>query len=73
MTHLNDGQLRAALDGELDAQAREHLAACLDCQTRQSRLQTAVRGRGAKAGLPGAGPAGTGAVCAVCSQEIAGS
>jgi hypothetical protein len=42
--HLNDGQLRAALDGELDAQALDHLALCTDCQERQRRLQVEAEG-----------------------------
>ncbi len=37
--HLNDGQLRAALDGELDAQESEHLAVCPECQKRQSEMR----------------------------------
>jgi predicted anti-sigma-YlaC factor YlaD len=37
--HLTEGQLRAALDGELDPQALEHLAACSDCRRRQSVLK----------------------------------
>ncbi|HUI89118.1 MAG TPA: hypothetical protein VLX61_10390 [Anaerolineales bacterium] len=40
--HLNDGQLRAALDGELDAEAQHHLVACSACQARQRALQTQV-------------------------------
>jgi hypothetical protein len=42
--HLNDGQLRAALDGELDAQALEHLSACPECQARQRKLQRQAEG-----------------------------
>ncbi len=38
--HLNDGQLRAALDGELDAQSLQHLAGCAGCRARQAALQT---------------------------------
>jgi hypothetical protein len=38
--HLNDGQLRAALDGELDAQTQHHLDSCSVCQARQHVLQT---------------------------------
>lgn len=37
--HLTEGQLRAALDGELDSQALEHLAACSDCRRRQDELK----------------------------------
>ena len=40
--HLNDGQLRAALDGELEAQAQRHLDSCSACQARQHSLQTQV-------------------------------
>lgn len=38
-THLNDGELRAALDGELDAARLQHLETCGDCQMRQRELQ----------------------------------
>ena len=46
--HLTDGELRAALDGELDAQQLGHLDQCADCLARQSQsqaeqLQTAGR------------------------------
>jgi len=41
--HLNDGQLRAALDGELPAGECEHLADCTLCQARQATLQGQVR------------------------------
>jgi len=37
--HLTDGELRAALDGELEAMQLEHLETCKDCQTRQRQLQ----------------------------------
>jgi hypothetical protein len=37
--HLNDGQLRAALDGELDAQALGHLSVCPECRRRQSEMR----------------------------------
>lgn len=37
--HLTDGELRAALDGELEPQRLEHLDACLDCQARKGRQQ----------------------------------
>jgi hypothetical protein len=40
--HLNAGQLRASLDGELDAQAHRHLDSCSACQARQRSLQTQV-------------------------------
>lgn len=38
--HLNDGQLRAALDGELDSKGLAHLETCPQCQSRQKTLQT---------------------------------
>jgi hypothetical protein len=37
--HLNDGQLRAALDAELDPNELEHLEGCTYCQTRQKAIQ----------------------------------
>ena len=38
--HLTDGELRAALDGELeDIKSLQHLEACADCQARQKLLQ----------------------------------
>lgn len=37
--HLSDGDLRAALDGELDAKRLEHLESCISCQTHQRQLQ----------------------------------
>lgn len=37
--HLTDGELRAALDGELKSQGLEHLGSCVDCQTRKGQLQ----------------------------------
>jgi len=40
--HLKDSQLRAALDGELDAAARHHLDSCSACQARQRMLQSQV-------------------------------
>ncbi len=40
--HLNDGQLRAALDGELDAQTLRHLEACVSCRNRLHGLQVRV-------------------------------
>lgn len=36
--HLNDGQLRAALDGELDSDELKHLESCQQCQSRQKLL-----------------------------------
>ncbi len=40
--HLNDGQLRAALDGELDVETQGHLDSCSVCQARQRILQVQV-------------------------------
>ena len=40
--HLNDGQLRAALDGELDSDGLTHLETCLQCQTRRKEVQLQV-------------------------------
>ena len=40
--HLNDGQLRAALDGELDSDGLTHLETCLQCQTRRKAVQFQV-------------------------------
>ncbi|HET6596543.1 MAG TPA: hypothetical protein VFG81_13040 [Anaerolineales bacterium] len=37
--HLTDGELRAALDGELDAGLLQHLEGCNSCQARQHHLQ----------------------------------
>lgn len=37
--HLTDGELRAALDGELEVKQLQHLETCTDCQARQSQLQ----------------------------------
>jgi len=39
-THLDDGQLRAALDGELDQAGLDHLESCTSCQTRQAAVRT---------------------------------
>lgn len=39
-THLNDGQLRAALDKELDSVQLAHLETCPQCQARQKTIQT---------------------------------
>ena len=38
--HLSEGQLRAALDGELDAEALRHLETCSSCQTRRRAIQS---------------------------------
>lgn len=40
--HLNDGQLRASLDGELDANELRHLESCAECQTRQKLLEAQI-------------------------------
>jgi hypothetical protein len=37
--HLTDGELRAALDGELGTEQLQHLQACTDCQVRQKQLR----------------------------------
>jgi hypothetical protein len=37
--HLSDGELRAALDGELDAKQLQHLESCTSCQANQRQLQ----------------------------------
>jgi hypothetical protein len=41
--HLNDGQLRAALDGELNASELRHLESCAVCRARQDALQLQVK------------------------------
>jgi hypothetical protein len=37
--HLTDGELRAALDGELDTKQLHHIETCTSCQVRQGQLQ----------------------------------
>src|ERR1700752_4856363 len=37
--HLTDGDLRAALDGELETAQLDHLEHCADCQVRPRHLQ----------------------------------
>ena len=37
--HLSDGELRAALDGEMGAAQLQHLEHCADCRTRQRHLR----------------------------------
>ena len=37
--HLTDGELRAALDGELETHGLEHIKTCFDCQARMGQLQ----------------------------------
>lgn len=38
-THLTNGELRAALDDELEAARLAHLKACADCQMRKEQIQ----------------------------------
>ena len=40
--HLNEGQLRAALDGELDTDELKHLESCQQCQSRQKSLEAQI-------------------------------
>lgn len=39
-THLADGELRAALDGELESGRLRHLETCAACQARRQQMQT---------------------------------
>jgi len=39
-THLTDGELRTALDNELEASRLAHLGACADCQLRRDQIQS---------------------------------
>ncbi|HEX2697172.1 MAG TPA: hypothetical protein VHM28_05645 [Anaerolineales bacterium] len=41
--HLNDGQLRASLDGELAGSAHQHLDSCAVCQSRLEILRSQVK------------------------------
>src|SRR5262245_53004243 len=41
--HLNDGELRAALDDELGSVERNHLESCQQCQSRQNLLEAQIR------------------------------
>jgi hypothetical protein len=41
--HLNDGQLRAALDAELSLSEQQHLENCATCQARQQTVQAQVQ------------------------------
>jgi hypothetical protein len=41
--HLTDGELRAALDGELEVAQVQHLESCADCQKRKGQLQKESR------------------------------
>jgi anti-sigma factor RsiW len=38
-THLTDGELRAALDGELESGRLRHLETCAACQARRQQMQ----------------------------------
>lgn len=40
--HLTDGELRAALDGELDSDGLKHLESCRQCQSRQNLLEAQI-------------------------------
>jgi hypothetical protein len=42
-THLDDGQLRAALDGELSKNELAHLADCAICRSRQEELESQLQ------------------------------
>ena len=42
-THLDDGQLRAALDGELHKNELAHLANCAICRSRQKELESQLQ------------------------------
>ncbi len=37
--HLSDGELRAALDGELGTKQIHHIEMCTSCQARQQELK----------------------------------
>jgi hypothetical protein len=41
--HLKDGELRAALDGELDGAGLRHLASCSSCKRRQENIQLHIQ------------------------------
>ena len=41
--HLKDGQLRAALDGELDGAGMQHLESCPLCKRRQDLIQSQMQ------------------------------
>ncbi len=65
--HLNDGELRAYLDHQMETaerdQARKHLAACGACRVHAEALQRARRVRDPRVGCaqprPGADPCRT--------------
>jgi hypothetical protein len=42
-SHLTDGELMAALDGELDSEELKHLESCQQCQSRQNLLEAQIR------------------------------
>jgi hypothetical protein len=44
--HLTDGELRLALDGELDAASLQHLAACDTCRARQRAIRARAQAVG---------------------------
>ncbi|MFZ2098135.1 MAG: DUF4367 domain-containing protein [Anaerolineales bacterium] len=44
--HLNDGQLRASLDGELAEAEQQHLNSCPNCQARLAQVQHQIRPTG---------------------------
>jgi predicted anti-sigma-YlaC factor YlaD len=46
--HLTDGELRLALDGELDSPSQKHLAVCETCRARQSTVRTQAEAVGHK-------------------------
>lgn len=41
--HLNDGQLRAALDGELDSEELKHLESCTHCRSRKNIIEAQLQ------------------------------
>lgn len=41
--HLSDGELRAALDGELEAEELNHLESCQQCQSRKNLIEAQIR------------------------------
>ncbi len=51
MKHLDDGQLRAQLDGELDQKYLNHLEECLECQRRLSTIEARKRKLGKQLAL----------------------
>ncbi len=44
MKHLDDGQLRARLDGELDEASIRHLEECQECQRRFAQIESRAQG-----------------------------